>query len=675
MADSLRRRRLSLRVRALGVLGTALAISILAPAYSAQAHAFLQSSNPADGSVVASAPRSLELGFSESVVLGATRVDVVDGQGHHVRATSLRLVSSGSPEDTENPVQVVANLPALSGGVYRVSWETLSSDDLHRTSGVLVFGVGTGQAPPAAGLAEPLPRLDEASLRWLVLLSLSLCLGGALAARLLRSAGPTAATAARTASRWSMVGAAAGTVVAVLLLVDQLLPGAGAARQLLAGSYSERWLLREAGLVVLLVAAVLALRERPARLRPWLLVAGAALAAVGTSLLGHSGAGVHPAVTRVIADAAHLVAATTWAGTLVVLVLVAGPRWRSGIVGAGTARSVLRGFGPPAAACVSVMVVTGVYLTSGVVGSVDAALLTVYGRVLLLKVAVVVLAGVMALMNTRRLRARPRADDPMALPGGSQSLPGQPTPVPARSTTWSRRALTVEVCAALVALGLAAILTSAQPAREPQLVDSPAPVASKVVDGVAGDLQETVSISPNRPGASVLLVEVFDTRRPSPGPVREILVTFVGPSGPVEGPRAARLTDGRWSLPTRLVEPGSLRVQVLVRRGGLPDVTRSFVWTVGGGQVSTRVAVVSAAPLGGLLEGAAAVFGSLILALWLLVPLLLRRRGRRRSSSSAKSVARANPDAPADRVGSADRVGPTDPAGPPVEPVRQRSLT
>ncbi len=641
MAGGARRRRLSLRARAMGVLGTVLAISVLAPASSAQAHAFLESSNPADGSVVSTAPRSLELGFSESVVLGATRIEVVDGAGHHIGVTRLRLVSESSPAETENPVQVVAVLPELSRGVFRVSWETLSSDDLHRTSGVLVFGVGTGQAPPAAGLDEPFPHLDEASLRWLVLLSLSLSLGGALAARLLRSAGPTAVTAARSASRWSMVGAAAGAIVAVLLLADQLLPGAGAARELLAGSYGGRWLLREAGLLALLVSAVLALRERPTRLRGWLLVAGAALASVGTALLGHSGAGLQPAATRVIADAAHLVAATTWAGGLVVLVLVAGPRWRSGTVGAGVGHAVLRSFGPPAALCVSVMVVTGVYLASGVVGSVDAALLTVYGRVLLLKVAVAVLAGVMALVNTRRLRARPPA--------------------------WPGRALTVEVSAALVALGLAAVLTSGQPAREPSLVDAPSPVASKVVDGAVGDLQETVSLSPNRPGANVLLVDVFDTRRPSPGPVREVLVTLLGAGGPGEAHRATRLADGRWSLGARVAEPGSLRVQVLVRRGGLPDATRSFAWTVGGGQVSSRVAMVSAAPLGGLLEGVAKALLGLVLALWLLVPLCLRRRTRRRT--------RRRDPGPEALVGTADLVGAEDPAGQPGGPLRERSLT
>ena len=69
-------------------------------------------------------------------------------------------------------------------------------------------------------------------------------------------------------------------------------------------------------------------------------------------------------------------------------------------------RSVLRAFGPPAAGCVGVMVVTGVYLSSEVIGSVDAALFTTYGRTLLLKVTLAVVAGSLALVNTLRLHRR-----------------------------------------------------------------------------------------------------------------------------------------------------------------------------------------------------------------------------------------------------------------------------
>jgi len=607
------------RARGLAVLGALIAFSVLAPAAPAQAHAFLENSNPADGSVVATAPPTLRLSFSESVVLSAVRIDLVDGHGRHVAPTVVRLQSAGKPGATEDPVAIVADLPDLVRGVYRVSWETLSSDDLHRTAGVLVFGVGAGQSVQAAGLKEAQPRIDEASLRWLVLLSLALCMGGALASRLLgRDNSPQGVSATRAATRWSLAGAAAGAVLTVILLVDQLAPGAFGARQLLLGWYGERWLLRELGLVLLLASVLLRLRGRLPRVGTWLFFSGAVIASAGTALLGHAGADARLSVTRVAADAAHLVAATTWAGALVVLTLVVGPRLLTGALGAGAVRGVLRSFGVPAAACVSVMVVTGVYLTSEVIGSVDAALLTTYGRVLLLKIVVAALGGALALVTHLRLRRR-----------NQRALP--------------RRAVAIEAGAAVVALGLAALLASGQPALEPQFVSSPAAVPSQVVDGPVADLQESVSISPNRPGANVVMVSVFDTRRPSPGPVREVLVSLVGDSGQPGRPLSAEpLSDGRWSLSTHVAGSGPVSVQVLVRRAGLPDAVRSFGWTVGGGRVITRPAVVSTAPVSEVLRLTYVLLVLLLVAMWVLVPLIFRKGGIRWGRQALPSLVYAD---------------------------------
>ncbi|HKC26502.1 MAG TPA: copper resistance CopC family protein, partial [Jatrophihabitans sp.] len=124
--------------------------AILLPAAAAQAHAYLARSNPADGATLTSAPRQLRLAFSESVVLTATRVDVIGDGGHHYTPTSLRLIAG---ESTEDPAQVVAAIPALPRGAYRVSWQTLSADDLHTTRGVFTFGVR--QAVQASPFVEP----------------------------------------------------------------------------------------------------------------------------------------------------------------------------------------------------------------------------------------------------------------------------------------------------------------------------------------------------------------------------------------------------------------------------------------------------------------------------------------------------------------------------------------
>ena len=600
---------------------------LVGPVPGAQAHAFLARSNPADGQVLAAAPAQLRLDFSESVVLAATQIDVVDGSGRHITPTGLTLVAQGDQDaadanagqDTEEPVEVVAALPALGRGSYRVSWETLSSDDLHRTSGVLVFGVG--QPVTAGGLDEPAPPPLEAGLRWLVLLGLSGALGGALAGYLLRRGGGAAprtpVRAVRRASlarRWSVGGAVAAASAALVLLVTQLAVAGGRAVPLLWSSYGLRWGLREVGLLVLLGATL----GRPRLPRPdarrLTFAAGAALACLGTALLGHSGTGTSPHLTRVAASAAHVGAATTWSGCVVILAVVLAPWVRAGAARSlESARVVLRRFGPPAAVCVAVMVVTGVYLSSEVVGSVDAALLTVYGRTLLLKLAVAGVAGALALVNTVRLRRR-----------GPRSTP--------------RRTVLAEALAALGVLALAAVLTSGQPAMEPQLVRSTTRAPDGLVDRKVADLQETVSIRPNRPGPNVVLVDVFDTRRPAPSPVRQVVVSLTSASGQ-EGPslraeplpRRALVGQHRPGVDGRRQRCTSPRCVV-----GLPDTTTTYRWTVGGAPSPTRPAVVSTAPVGPLLRLAAVLLALALLGAGLLTPQV--RDGARRAG--ARVVAR-----------------------------------
>ncbi|MGW5669907.1 copper resistance CopC family protein [Micromonospora sp. NPDC003776] len=93
------------------------------------------------------APETLTLAFTEHVELAAARISLVDGDGRHWAVTGLALRDpEGAPatedDDSEEPVTLVAGLPALPPNTYHVAWRTLSSDDLHTTSGTLVFGVG-----------------------------------------------------------------------------------------------------------------------------------------------------------------------------------------------------------------------------------------------------------------------------------------------------------------------------------------------------------------------------------------------------------------------------------------------------------------------------------------------------------------------------------------------------
>lgn len=585
---------------ALALLGLLVTLFVVVPAGPASAHAHLDHSTPADGASADTAPPDLQLQFSESVVVDATRIEITDTDGRRFPTGPVHVLAAGAGRS--GPITLAAALPWLPRNAYRVSWETLSSDDLHRTSGVLVFGVG--QHVAAGGLHESLPRPDEASLRWLVFLALALSLGGAACERLFRRhLRATALDAAARCRRLSRVGAASGAGLAGVLLLDQLASGHWAGRRLLVGAYGQHWLLREAGLALLVLSAGNRLAPR---LRTTLLLLGVAAACTGSALLGHAATGTGLVALHVLADAAHLGAAATWAGGVLVLGLVAVPMLRRGFASAETARAALHSFAVPAAACLSVMVVTGVYLASGVVGSVDALLLTFYGRTLLLKLLVAALAGGLGLLTATRLRR------------------GLDRPAP-------RRTVLVEGIAVAGVLLLAAVLTSAQPATEPQLTRTSGPATVRVVDGQAADLQETLAIRPNRPGRNVVLLGVFDTRRPAPAPIAAVTITVQATGGVQQSSLTAeQLADHQWSVPVALTAAGTTTVHLSVRRAGLPDAGSTFHWTVGAAPTHLRARVLSQAPLRRILTIGAGGLAVLVLYGWLLARYWRRLRTTRR---------------------------------------------
>src|SRR6188472_1288061 len=106
----------------------------------------------------------------------------------------------------------------------------------------------------AQGPGQPPPLPGEAAATSLLLLGLALGLGGPLARRVLvRVPGPTG-----TALRLLLLRVARGGIV--LALVASVAPlaldlaGSGEVRWTASGSYDARWAVREAGLVLLLVA-------------------------------------------------------------------------------------------------------------------------------------------------------------------------------------------------------------------------------------------------------------------------------------------------------------------------------------------------------------------------------------------------------------------------------------
>lgn len=256
-----------------------------------------------------------------------------------------------------------------------------------------------------------------AGLRWLNLLA-GICLVGVVTASLL--AGPRLPPTVRRweegLGRWARRLAGLALLSGLGLLAHQSAHLAGrpaAALEigtwlgvLLDTRWGAVWFLRH--VLLLLLAALLLLREREAsradwaafRIESWLLGA-AALAALGWA--GHAAAVEPGALPAALVDMTHLIAAGVWLGTLLPLGLLCRSCSReAGADSRPEAVVAVRRFSGLALAAMLLLAATGIGNSWSQVGSLPALIGTSYGRLLLLKLALV-LAILLAARRSRGL--------------------------------------------------------------------------------------------------------------------------------------------------------------------------------------------------------------------------------------------------------------------------------
>lgn len=102
-------------------------LALMACGVTANAHAHLQNSSPADHSVITASPPNLELTFSELAKL--TSLSIQKDKENKQNLTSLPTTAA---------TKISVPLPQLTPGTYQVIWRVLS-DDGHVMTGVLHF--------------------------------------------------------------------------------------------------------------------------------------------------------------------------------------------------------------------------------------------------------------------------------------------------------------------------------------------------------------------------------------------------------------------------------------------------------------------------------------------------------------------------------------------------------
>lgn len=115
------------------LLAAAIVASGCAALPPALAHTKLEASSPQADSVVSPAPAQLRLQFSDPLELPFSKIKLVDDKGAVVAPSKTAI-------DAANRKVLVATVPALHAGAWRVQWSTVTRDG-HKVKGEFGFRV------------------------------------------------------------------------------------------------------------------------------------------------------------------------------------------------------------------------------------------------------------------------------------------------------------------------------------------------------------------------------------------------------------------------------------------------------------------------------------------------------------------------------------------------------
>ncbi|MEV6301248.1 copper resistance protein CopC [Actinoplanes sp. NPDC051861] len=372
-----------------------LLLALLVPARPASAHANLVSTDPAQGAVLPTAPARILLTFDEAVRGVPDGVQIFDAQGALVAA---RTSVTGAALTVDPAGQ-------LGDGTTVLTWRVVS-DDGHPISGALTFSVGAPTTPAVATPADDPSSVPEVPwaltlARWLGYAALLLAAGLVAFTAFFLPAGAGSGRPRRrlaTALRATAAVAAAAWIIAVPITAVYLL-GGGPGLLTQGPTWSSlppsEYLVAAAVTAGLASAAVLLGRRQ--RISA---VVAAAIAATAPALIGHTRA-ASPEALVVSADALHLLAGSVWLGGLAGLALTLPDL-------AGRAAETLARFSTAAAGVLAALVTTGTLLGWRILGSWSALTGTGYGRLLLTKIAIALIAVAIAAWNRWSLLPRLR---------------------------------------------------------------------------------------------------------------------------------------------------------------------------------------------------------------------------------------------------------------------------
>jgi copper transport protein len=549
-------------------------LAALLPASAASAHAALDRTSPASGTVVQNAPSEVVLTFNETVraVVDKIRVTGPDGKRADTGKATVQDHDLRIPVRTGGPQ-----------GTYLVSYRVVSADS-HPISGGFSYSVGQVSATPSdsAGPAvstDPVVKTALAAARYLGFAGLVLLIGPALVLfalwpRRLSTAGP---------ARLAMTAVLGLTVSTLLELYLQIPYTAGtglfgASGEAMRAAFDTPF--AAAHMVRLGVLASVTVLLRPliagkaGRVDQTLLVILGVVGLATWPISGHPSTSPVPTLT-VVADIAHLAAMSVWLGGLVMLfgfiLRKADDRELSAILPVWSGWAVF---------AVTVLVLAGTAQALVEIGTVSALTGTTYGRIVIVKVALLAVVLCVAAVSRGVVSrsfgavAQARVEDEAGEVDDHQfdeeaetaeSLGGSPADRDGAKRRL-RRAVIAEVAIAAVVLGFTSALVQTTPARSAEAAaNAPAVPFSVTVTDKLFKLE--VDVAPTAKGPNTIHLYAFAPDGSGPQTVAEWKGTAALPAkgiGPIDIPLLAIPPDhasGQILLP----ESGTWRLKITVR--------------------------------------------------------------------------------------------------------------
>lgn len=382
--------------RALTAFG--LLLALLSWPSAAGAHALLVGTDPADGAILDTAPESVSLEFNESVSARPDGIVIIGPDGAQIDVGEVTAIDR----------EVVIDLPTpLGDGTHTVSWRVTSADS-HPMNGAFSFSVGE-----ASGAAAPVvPSTgDDGGLTLEILraIATTLAYGGALGAagllvlrRFLHDGEPDRLRLDRL-TRWaSVVGIVGVAAVVPLQVITVVGTGFGGVADGPAWSETLRGPVGIAAIVSILGLAgmIVTTTIDDDRWSVRALAATAAFISVGGFVIAGHTRSFGPAWLMISADLVHVVTGALWFGGILGLrALLDARSGRHDDVLARSTTAIVSRFSGVATVSLLAVVAVGVVLTWRILGSWSGLLTTGYGRALVIKVELVLVAAALGAAN------------------------------------------------------------------------------------------------------------------------------------------------------------------------------------------------------------------------------------------------------------------------------------